>query len=221
MKRRKERLNVYNIIHYKQTCGKHFSFSDSSNSNKVNNKFKGEMTLNGVASFSEIQGGGLMFFDMFTKEKIVYAEDDYKLLDNQSISAYDNKAIEDRIKHLISNVQEMECKYLDFIISNITVNYELKPEMFTTKKSDSTCNTALKRIQTAEDLQTAYNRFNFIFNNLFCYYEKVVFVEMLLLKRTKDATKQMLCIGSDKLYQIKKSLLVKLAIGLQWEDIKK
>lgn len=162
-----------------------------------------------------------MFFDMFTKEKIVHAEDDYKLLDNQSISAYDNKAIEDRIKHLISNVQEMECKYLDFIISNITVNYELKPEMFTTKKSDSTCNTALKRIQTAEDLQTAYNRFNFIFNNLFCYYEKVVFVEMLLLKRTKDATKQMLCIGSDKLYQIKKSLLVKLAIGLQWEDIKK
>lgn len=50
MKRRKENINVYNIIHYKQTCGKHFSFSYSSNSNKVNNKFKGEMTLNGVAS---------------------------------------------------------------------------------------------------------------------------------------------------------------------------
>ena len=50
MKRRKENINVYNIIHYKQTCGKHFSFSDSSNSNKVNNKFKGEMTIKWVAS---------------------------------------------------------------------------------------------------------------------------------------------------------------------------
>lgn len=44
---------------------------------------------------------------------------------------------------------------------------------------------------------------------------------MILLKRSKETMKQMLCIGSDKLYQIKKSLLIKLAIGLRFENIKK
>lgn len=161
-----------------------------------------------------------MFFDIFTKNKIIYAEDDYKLLDSQCLEAYNNKKIEERIKHLISNVQEMECKYLEFIIPNLSPNYELKEEMFTLKKSDPTSNAALKRIETAEDLELAYNKFSFIFNNLFCYYEKVVFVEMLLFKRSKETMKQMLCIGGDKLYQIKHSLLVKLAIGLQWDDIK-
>ena len=161
-----------------------------------------------------------MFFDLFTKNEITYAQDDYKLLNNITLKAYDNKLIESRIKNLISNIQEMECKYLEFIIPSLTPNYELKLEMFTIKKSDPTGNSAIKRIETEEDLRNSYNRFNFIFNNLFCYYEKVVFVEMILLKRTKDTMKEMLCIGGDKLYQVKHSLLVKLAIGLQWDDVK-
>ena len=161
-----------------------------------------------------------MFFDLFTKNEIVYAEDDYKLLNNASLNAYNNKLIECRIKNLISNIQEMECKYLEFIIPSLTPNYELKEEMFTIKKSDPTGNGAISRIETEEDLKNTYSRFSFIFNNLFCYYERVVFVEMILLKRSKETMKQMLCIGGDKLYQIKHSLLVKLAIGLQWEDIK-
>lgn len=161
-----------------------------------------------------------MFFDLFTKNDIVYADDDYKLLNNVSLNAYNNKLIECRIKNLISNIQEMECKYLEFIIPSLTPNYELKEEMFTIKKSDPTGNGAISRIETEEDLKNTYSRFSFIFNNLFCYYERVVFVEMILLKRSKDTMKQMLCIGGDKLYQIKHSLLVKLAIGLQWEDIK-
>lgn len=162
-----------------------------------------------------------MFFDMFTKEEINYVDDDYKILDNDSISTYDNKEIENRVKKLINNIKELECKYLEFIITNITPNYEIKEEMFSLKRSDKTGNAALKRIETEDDLKKIYNKFNFIFNNLFWYYEKVVFVEMILLKRTKETMKQMLCIGSDKLYQIKKSLLIKLAIGLRFENIKK
>ncbi len=50
MKRRGKKCYYFNKRSNKQICDKHFSFSDSSNSNKVNNKFKGEMTLNGVAS---------------------------------------------------------------------------------------------------------------------------------------------------------------------------
>jgi len=161
-----------------------------------------------------------MFFDLFTKNKISYAEDDYKILNNNSLDAYNYKLIEDRIKNLISNIQEMECKYLEFIIPGLTPNYKLKEEMFTIKKSDPTGKSAISRIETEEDLKNTYSRFSFIYNNLFCYYEKVVFVEMILLKKSKDTMKQMLCIGGDKLYQIKHSLLVKLAIGLQWEDIK-
>lgn len=161
-----------------------------------------------------------MFFDLFTKNEIVYAQDDYKLLGDISLNAYDSKLIESRINKLISNIQEMECKYLEFIIPSLTPNYELKEEMFTIKKSDPTGNGAIKRIETEEDLKNIYNRFSFIFNNLFCYYEKIVFVEMILLKRSKETMKQMLCVGGDKLYQIKHSLLVKLAIGLQWEDVK-
>lgn len=162
-----------------------------------------------------------MFFDMFTKEEINYVDDDYKILDNDSISTYDNKEIENRVKKLINNIKELECKYLEFIITNITPNYEIKEEMFSLKRSDKTGNAALKRIETEDDLKKIYNKFNFIFNNLFWYYEKVVFVEMILLKRSKETMKQMLCIGSDKLYQIKKSLLIKLAIGLRFENIKK
>ena len=70
-----------------------------------------------------------MFFDMFTKEKIEYVEDNYKILDNTSIDAYNNKEIENRMKQLISNVQEMECKYLEFLVPSMTPNYELKEEM--------------------------------------------------------------------------------------------
>ena len=94
-----------------------------------------------------------MFFDMFTKEKIEYAEDNYKVLDNASIDAYNNKEIENRMKQLISSVQEMECKYLEFLVPNMTPNYELKEEMFINKKTDPTGKAALKRIETSEDLE--------------------------------------------------------------------
>ena len=57
-----------------------------------------------------------MFFDLFTKNEILYAQDDYKLLSDISLNAYDSKLIESRINKLISNIQEMECKYLEFII---------------------------------------------------------------------------------------------------------
>lgn len=108
-----------------------------------------------------------MFFDMFTKEEINYVDDDYKILDNDSISTYDNKEIENRVKKLINNIKELECKYLEFIITNITPNYEIKEEMFSLKRSDKTGNAALKRIETEDDLKKIYNKFNFIFNNLF------------------------------------------------------
>ena len=95
-----------------------------------------------------------MFFDLFTKNKIIYAEDDYKLLDELRIKAYDGKLIEDKMRDLISNIQEMECKYLEFIIPGLTPNYELKEEMFTIKKSDPTGNGAIRRIETEEDFKT-------------------------------------------------------------------
>lgn len=50
MKRRGKKYYYFNKRSNKQIYDKHFSFSDSSNSNKVDNKFKGEMTIKLVAS---------------------------------------------------------------------------------------------------------------------------------------------------------------------------
>lgn len=59
MKRRGKKCYYFNKRSNKQICDKHFIFSDSSNSNKVDNKFKGEMTLTigRFSFFSDIKGG--------------------------------------------------------------------------------------------------------------------------------------------------------------------
>lgn len=161
-----------------------------------------------------------MFIEMFTKNQIVFAQDDYKLLDSFCLGEYKIKDIESKMKYLISNIKEMECKYINFIIRNLTPRYELREEMFTTRKSDPTGSGAIDHISTEEELEKAFDSFKMIYENLFCYYEKVLFVEMLLLGRSKESMIEYLNIGTEKFYQTKKSLLVKLAIGLNWEDIK-
>lgn len=50
MKRREKKFNVYNNIYYEQTNDVHLGFSAPSNTNKVNSKLKGEMTLKWVTS---------------------------------------------------------------------------------------------------------------------------------------------------------------------------
>lgn len=161
-----------------------------------------------------------MFVEMFTKNEIIFAQDDYKILDDVCIGTYNTKAIEERMKEFLMNIKEMECKYFAFIIRNLTQKYELKEEMFTGNRSNPTEKTALERIQTKEDIEEAFDSFRLIYNNLFSYYEKMVFVEMILLNRSRDSMKDILNVGQEKIYQIKKSVLVKLAIGLNWENIK-
>lgn len=161
-----------------------------------------------------------MFIEMFTKNQIVFAQDDYKLLDNICIGEYKTKDIETRMKYLLSSIKELECRYVNYILKNLSHKYEFREEMFTQRKSDPTGNGAIEHIATEEELEDAFDSFKTIYDNLFCYYEKVMFVEMMLLGRSKEAMLEYLNIGTEKFYHVKKSLLVKLAIGLNWESIR-
>lgn len=162
-----------------------------------------------------------MFFDMFTKTEIKYDSDEYKIFEENFIKSYDCKFIEEKLNEFITTIRETECVYLECLYKGLTKNYELKEEMFTLKCTDTTQRNAFDRIETAEELKLAYGKFKFIFDNLFSYREKVVFVEMILLKRGRDLMKQMLRIGSDKVSQTKNSALIKIGINFNWDNIKK
>ena len=161
-----------------------------------------------------------MFLDMFTKTNIKYEEDEYKIFALSHIDSYDCKYIEEKLDELLENISEMECKYLQSLYKGLTPNYDLKEEMFVYSPSDYTQKGAFDRVETADDLKLIYNRFMFFFENLFSYREKVIFVEMILLKRSRDVVRQILALGSKSVAQAKNSVLIKIGIGLNWENIK-
>lgn len=162
-----------------------------------------------------------MFFDLFTKAEIKYEADEYKVFENKSIQSYDCKFIENKLYDFIEDIRESECKYGEALYKGLTKGYELREEMFTGNNTNNTQRNAFERIEIEDDLKEVYCNFNFIFNHLFSYREKVVFVEMILLKRSRDTMKEILNIGSDKVKQVKDSLLIKIGIKFNWENIKK
>lgn len=161
-----------------------------------------------------------MFFEMFTKKEIKYTDDDYKVFDLQNIESFDKKKIEERFKNLIKCIREEECKYLYMLDSNTTHKNEVRYEQFTLHKSDPTSKIAIARIETEEELLIVYNLLERIFDISLSYSEKIVFVESILLKRTRDYIENRLHIGNEKFYQIRNSCLIKFALGLNWSDIK-
>lgn len=162
-----------------------------------------------------------MFFDMFTKAEIKYEADEYKVFENKSIQSYDCKFIENKLYDFIEDIRESECKYGEALYNGLVKGYDIKEEMFIFKNTDNTQKNAFDRIEIEADLKEVYRNFNFIFHHLFSYREKVVFVEMILLKRSRDTMKEILNIGSDKVKQIKESVLIKIGIKFNWENIKK
>lgn len=161
-----------------------------------------------------------MFIDNFVKEDVKYIDDDYKILDIDNIEKYDKKNIEEKFKKLLMCIKEEECKYLCLNCSNMSRNNDVRYEQHTIHKSDPTAKVAIERIETEEDLVFIYEVLKKIFDLSLCYSEKVVFVDYILLKRTRDYVEKRLHVGNDKFYQIKNSCLIKFALALNWKNIK-
>lgn len=173
-----------------------------------------------VFSFYLVEMGGFMVYELFIHEEIKYIDDEYRILDTDNINNYNKQLIYEKFLDMLKCIKEEECKYLDLSLPNISQNLEINYEKSSFNKTSSTEKYALDRIETEEDLLYTYSRLKAIFDKSLSYYEKVIFIDSLLLKKTRDSIERRLFIGNERFYQIRNSCLIKFALGLNWQNIK-
>lgn len=161
-----------------------------------------------------------MVYELFINEEIKYVDDDYRILDMDNINKFNKQLIFEKFLNMLKCIKEEECRYLDLSYPSVCQNLETRYEKFMFNKTSPTEKYALDRIETEEDLLYAYNRLKTIFDKSLSYYEKVMFIDSFLLKKTRESIERRLCIGNEKFYQIRNSCLIKFALGLNWENIK-
>ena len=161
-----------------------------------------------------------MIFELFAKEVIHYDDDDYKILSYDNQSEYDKKEVEKRFKDLLKNIQEVQFKFLDLAVPNISQNYEIRYEKFTVNISDPTYNIAVKRIETRDELIKTYTILKKVYDQSLSYAEKVIFTDFFIINRSREVIEEKLHCGNERFYHIKNSCLIKFALALNWEGIK-
>lgn len=72
-------------------------------------------------------------------------------------------------------------------------------------------------IKAEEELKEAFALLKNIFDNSLAYYEKIIFVDLYLLKRGRETITDKLHIGTKTFLKARRSLVIKFALGLQWE----
>lgn len=158
-----------------------------------------------------------MFFELFVNQNLSYKEDDYKILDTDIIEKYNINNLEIRFKNMIKDIKNSQYKYLNIPYANIGYSYEPKYEQHTNHFSDPTGKKAIERIETEEELKEAYSILKNIFDNNLAYYEKIIFIDLYLLKRGRETITEKLHIGTKTFLKIRKSIVIKFSLGLQWE----
>lgn len=158
-----------------------------------------------------------MFFELFVNQNLSYEKDEYKILDPDIIEEYDSDKLEIRFKNMIKDIKNCQYKYLNIPYANIAYSYVPKYEQHTNHHSDPTCKKAIDRIKTEEELKEAFALLKNIFDNSLAYYEKIIFVDLYLLKRGRETITDKLHIGTKTFMKARRSLVIKFALGLQWE----
>ena len=158
-----------------------------------------------------------MFFELFVNQNLSYKEDDYKILDTDIIEKYNINNLEIRFKNMIKDIKNSQYKYLNIPYANIEYSYEPKYEQHINHFRDSTGKKAIERIETEEELKEAYSILKNIFDNNLAYYEKIIFIDLYLLKRGRKTITEKLHIGTKIFLKIRESIIIKFALGLQWE----
>lgn len=158
-----------------------------------------------------------MFFELFINQNLTYEKDEYKILDSDIIEEYNAEKIEERFKNMIKDIKNCQYKYLNIPYANIGYSYEPKYEQQMNRHSDPTCKKAIDRIKTEEELKEAFSLLKNIFDNNLAYYEKIIFIDLFLLKRGRETITDKLHIGTKTFMKVRKSLVIKFALGLRWE----
>lgn len=160
-----------------------------------------------------------MIFELFAEEIVEYADDDYKIFEQEIISKYNMDYITDKMNEMLKNIKEVQYKFIGINKPKVTANYIMKYEQFTNNKSNPTFKAVVNRIETEEQLIEAYNRIKNVFQYSLSYAEKVIFIDFYIINRSRDIIKEKLRIGNDRYTLIRNSCLIKFALGLRWEEI--
>lgn len=162
-----------------------------------------------------------MIFDLFANEKIEFIDDDYKIFEQEIVEKYDTDYIKDEMKEFLKKIKEIQYKYVSTCSMKVTSDYEMKVHCSYSYNSDPTLRVAIKKIETEEDLMNTYHSMKNVFDNSLSYIEKIVFVDFYIMNRSREIIKEKLRIGNERYSLVRKSCLIKFALGLNWKDIEK
>ena len=114
-------------------------------------------------------------------------------MDIDNINKFNKQLISEKFFNMLKCIKEEECRYLDLSYPSVCQNLETRYEKFLFNKTSPTEKYALDRIETEEDLLYAYNRLKTIFDRSLSYYEKVMFIDSFMLKKTRESIERRLC----------------------------
>lgn len=163
-----------------------------------------------------------MFFDLFINIEVKFEDDDYKIFEQSIINMYNIDNIQNEFNDELKYIKLLQYKYVDLSLPDLVIDYEDKiGKIDTYNVSDPTFFTVKKREETKEVLLEYYHKFKLIFDNSLSYAEKIIFIDFFILKKGRESIKDRLRIGNERFKVIKNSCLIKFALGLEFETIRK
>ncbi len=161
-----------------------------------------------------------MIFEKFIELEVKYVDDEYKLLEQNTIDLYNIEKIQDDFYDELRYIKLLQCKYIGLEIPDMTVNYE-KTTHSNYNIYDPIYNNVEQRKETEDELMSLYYKMKGIFDNSLSYMEKIVFIDFFIKRSGRESIKNRLRIGNERFKLVKTSCLVKFALGLHFENINK
>lgn len=163
-----------------------------------------------------------MFFDLFINIEVKFEDDDYKIFEQSIIDMYNIDNIQYEFNDELKYIKLLQYKYVDLSLPDLVIDYEDKiGKIDTYNVSDPTFFTVKKREETKDELLEYYHKFKIIFDNSLGYAEKIIFIDFFILKKGRESIKDRLRIGNERFKVIKNSCLIKFALGLEFENVRK
>ena len=141
------------------------------------------------------------------------------LLKNIFLLKYDFEKSKEHVDELMKNIEEWKYSYINLVPPSITCNYEIKYEKNNFVPTDKVGGFVQKKVDMEMKIDKEYQRLTRILNNL--NDQELEFFDMFYYKRMTEAIiGERLCVGHTLLSHIKKSCIIKIAMGLEKAVIK-
>ena len=136
----------------------------------------------------------------------------YRLSD-RLMDMYDYKKTKTNLELFFEDLEEYKYTCIELLPPRITPNYEVKYEMFTNNKVDKVGDYVEKKIKLLDKVSDIYDKLSRILNH-FSDFEKEIYLNIFEYKLSEFETSNKLLISERTIRIYKRSVILKLAIGL-------